>query len=257
MKRGSLLRNYAHVFAVMMRLRQLCCHKNLLPVDWSDVNMEDLAQMAKDDIGDEPKENAEKGAEEGADEETKRLAEQLRQMIRDGMSDECSICLSEFDHPVITQCAHVYCRPCITQYIEAAGRPRAETQAQCPLCRMPLSVDKLLEAAPDDETEDEIMDEAEKMFEDIIIDVSSTKVNAVMKELAISKKRNPREKTIVVSQFTSLLSILQPLMTDEGYRWTRLDGSMNMRERSSVIADFQDGSDKSATILLLSLRAGK
>jgi hypothetical protein len=29
-----LLRNYGHVFAVMMRLRQLCCHKELLPVKW-------------------------------------------------------------------------------------------------------------------------------------------------------------------------------------------------------------------------------
>ena len=34
MKKGTLLKNYAHVFAVMMRLRQLCCHKELLPVKW-------------------------------------------------------------------------------------------------------------------------------------------------------------------------------------------------------------------------------
>ena len=46
-------------------------------------------------------------------ERAKQLAEQLRDMIRDGMSDECSICLSEMDHPIITPCAHVYCRPCI------------------------------------------------------------------------------------------------------------------------------------------------
>ena len=35
-------------------------------------------------------------------EEFKKLAEALRKMIKDGMSDECSICLSEFDHPVST-----------------------------------------------------------------------------------------------------------------------------------------------------------
>jgi SNF2 family DNA or RNA helicase len=34
MKGGTLLRNYGHVFAVMMRLRQHCCHKELLPVKW-------------------------------------------------------------------------------------------------------------------------------------------------------------------------------------------------------------------------------
>ena len=65
------------------------------------------------------------------------------------------------------------------------------------------------------------------------------------------------EKTIIVSQFTRLLSILQPLMDQQGYSWTRLDGSMNTRERNAVIAHFQDTSLDSPRVLLLSLRAGK
>ena len=39
-----------------------------------------------------------------------QLAEQLRDMIKEGLSDECSICLSEMTQPVITPCAHIYCR---------------------------------------------------------------------------------------------------------------------------------------------------
>jgi len=39
-----------------------------------------------------------------------QLAEQLRDLIQEGLSDECSICLSEMTQPVITPCAHVYCR---------------------------------------------------------------------------------------------------------------------------------------------------
>ncbi len=39
-----------------------------------------------------------------------QLAKQLRDMIKEGLSDECSICLSEFTQPVITPCAHIYCR---------------------------------------------------------------------------------------------------------------------------------------------------
>ena len=65
------------------------------------------------------------------------------------------------------------------------------------------------------------------------------------------------EKTIIVSQFSKLLSILQPLMDQQGYTWTRLDGSMNTRERNAVIAHFQDTSLESPRVLLLSLRAGK
>ena len=37
---------------------------------------------------------------------------------------------------------------------------------------------------------------------------------------------------------------------------TRLDGSMSQRERSSVIAEFQDPSPNSPRVLLLSLKAG-
>ena len=47
------------------------------------------------------------------DERNKYLAEQLREMIKEGFTDECSICLSEFTQPVITPCAHIYCRYCL------------------------------------------------------------------------------------------------------------------------------------------------
>ncbi len=46
-------------------------------------------------------------------------------------------------------------------------------------------------------------------FEDIVVDVSSTKVNAVLKQMEIVRREHPEEKIIVVSQFTSFLSIIQ------------------------------------------------
>jgi SNF2 family DNA or RNA helicase len=60
----------------------------------------------------------------------------------------------------------------------------------------------------------------------------------------------------VVSQFTSLLSIFQPLLTDAGFNWTRLDGSMSIRDRLAVIEDFQSTKPDTPSVLLLSLRAG-
>lgn len=244
MKKATLLKNYAHIFALMMRLRQLCCHRDLLPIKWHDVDMDELLQIVAEEAT-RDQEDSEEDLERA-----KELAEQLRNMIRDGMSDECAICLSEFDHPVITPCAHVYCRPCIVQHIETAPQP----PAMCPLCRGPLEVRTLLEAARDEENED---GNAENPYEDIIVECSSTKVNAVLKELALTRKTKPGEKTIVVSQFTSLLSILQPLLNQDGYNWVRLDGTMSTRHRSEVIAEFQDTSAHSPTVLLLSLRAGK
>ena len=66
------------------------------------------------------------------------------------------------------------------------------------------------------------------------------------------------DKMIVVSQFTSLLDILQPLITEMGFKFTRLDGKLNMHQKSEVCEKFQNTKDvDSPTVLLLSLRAGK
>ena len=109
----------------------------------------------------------------------------------------------------------------------------------------------MLDAAIDEEE-----GKQDACYDDILVESTSTKVNATLKELHRIRKECPGEKTIVVSQFTSLLSIVQPLLKDNGFKFTRLDGSMNTKERARVIADFQDVDEDTPTVLLLSLRAG-
>ena len=126
MKKNTALKNYAHIFAIMMRLRQLCCHREMLTeISWKNIKLEEIEEM----ISEVHQADAEENEED--EERSRALAERLREMIRDGISDECSICLGDFDHPVITPCAHIYCKPCITQLIETFPQP----PAPCPLCR--------------------------------------------------------------------------------------------------------------------------
>ena len=164
------------------------------------------------------------------------------------MSDECSICLSDMDHPVITPCAHIYCRTCIVQYIDSGDPPG---HAACPLCRGPLEKKGLLEAAVDEENASEINPE------DLLVSSGSSKVDAALEKLMEIRKNTPEDKTIVVSQFTSLLSIIQPLLKEHGFKFTRLDGSMSTKQRSRVIAKFQEEDADSPMVMLLSLRAGE
>jgi len=43
--------------------------------------------------------------------------------VQAGGDEECAVCLNELFEPVITQCAHVYCRRCIETVIAQARVP--------------------------------------------------------------------------------------------------------------------------------------
>ena len=215
-RRGDLLRNYAHIFALMIRLRQLCCHRELIKeVDWNQVlgNLDNL----KKQLQEEEKEETQTGA--AADNEVeKRLMKQLRDMIRSGVTEDCSICLDDLKIPVITPCAHVFCRACIEAVIQTLKPPT------CPLCRAVINKKGLLEAGQDDEGEDEVTKSTANDMEDIYVKISSSKVNAVVREMLRIKRDFPEDKIVVVSQFTSFLSIVQTLIKEQGFPYVRLDG---------------------------------
>ena len=216
-RRGELLRNYAHIFALMIRLRQLCCHRELIKeVDWNHV-LGDLDNLKKQ-LQEEEKEGTEAGGAGADNEVEKRLMKQLRDMIRSGVTEDCSICLDDLKIPVITPCAHVFCRACIETVIQTLKPPT------CPLCRAGLTKKGLLEAGQDDEGEDEVAKSTANNMEDIHVKISSSKVNAVVREMLRIKRDSPEDKIVVVSQFTSFLSIVQTLLTEEGFSYVRLDG---------------------------------
>ena len=154
-RKGVLLRNYAHVFAMMMRLRQLCCHRDIIrdpdgrsQYDWEEImrDKDQLASQLEQVLQHEDKEREKGGGELGDGE--RALMKQLRDMIRSGVTEDCSICLDDLRTPVITPCGHVYCRACIERVIQTQKPPA------CPLCRATIKKSQLLEAGQDEEEED-------------------------------------------------------------------------------------------------------
>ena len=49
-------------------------------------------------------------------------------------------------------------------------------------------------------------------------------MNAALTEMARIKRDHPEDKIVVVSQFTSFLSIIQSELKDQGLSYVRLDG---------------------------------
>lgn len=218
---GSVLTNYADVLAILVRLRQLCCHPRLF-------GSSALTVDSKDDAT--PSELRE------------RLINKMNLVLGSGSDEECAICLDSLRSPVITYCAHVYCKPCICQVI------RAEQNAKCPLCRAEIKVDQLVEY-PVEKNTSESLETKDKWL-------PSSKVDALMRELLKLREEDSSVKSLVVSQFTKFLSLIEIPLREAGFSFARLDGSMSQKKRAAAIQAFQNSERGTPTIMLLSLKAG-
>lgn len=152
--------------------------------------------------------------------------------------DQCAICLGVLDDAVSLPCckAH-YCRECLLDYA-------TNTEFEAPVCKAcgeqitPSSLEAL--ASTDSKT-------ASSNF-------LPSKVAFLIAELKKLALENKTTKSIVYSQWTSMLSLLESCLNVAGIKFCRMDGSMNSNKKSEAIARFKE--DAEITVLLLSLKAG-
>jgi len=145
--------------------------------------------------------------------------------------DDCPICLDTLKNPVITACAHVYCFACIERVID--------TQHKCPMCRAELENANVLVRPRKEGPKMEVVD-----------DTTSSKIEALLSILNASKQK-AGNKTVIFSQWTSFLDIVQKQLDNHGYKYTRIDGTMPALARDAAMDALE--SDPGCTIMLASL----
>ncbi|KAL5520694.1 hypothetical protein ACEPAF_2696 [Sanghuangporus sanghuang] len=82
----------------------------------------------------------------------------------------------------------------------------------------------------------------------------SAKIRMILKILRRIHDNSTGEKTIIFSQFTSMLDLIQPFLQNRGYKFVRYDGSMRTDQREESLRIIRE--DKSTTIILISFKAG-
>lgn len=99
-------------------------------------------------------------------------------------------------------------------------------------------------------------DSVEKQRKKVIssISQSSTKIGLILEELDKTRQNGQNEKTLIFSQWTSMLDIVEFHVESHGHGSCRLDGSMISAERDQQIEEFK--TNESKTVLLVSLHAG-
>ncbi|TIA12890.1 SNF2 family DNA-dependent ATPase domain-containing protein [Aureobasidium pullulans] len=207
---------YRYLLEILLRLRQVCNHWQMCSERVTNL----MEQIQKQKVVEMTPENL------------KALQDVLSLSIQS--QEECPICLDDLHSPVITPCAHVFGRECIERVIE--------TQKKCPMCRAELKDNSIL-VQPTNDFGDESKDES------IDFDASSTKLEALIDILKASKGTS--NKTVVFSQWTKFLDIVQARLDREGFKYCRLDGTMSAGLRDKALHALEE--DPDCTIMLASL----
>jgi DNA repair protein RAD16 len=276
---GTVLNNVAHIFDLLIRLRQAVNHPYLVVFSATSLRNE--------------KEAAEK----------KQLLLAAGEGSNPSPQQVCGVCHDPAEDPVVAACGHSFCRLCAIEYLEVAAAPPPAAAGNnnnnggrciCPTCDAPLTVNiSSTTANPaidnynnrnDDENGQQrnkraklalsnasrsgggggistLMNTTTKISVNSIlsrIDLSnfqsSTKIEALREEISKMIQHDPSAKCLVFSQFTSMLDLVGYRLENTGFQCVRLHGGMSLQARDVAIDTFTNNPD--VKVFLMSLKAG-
>jgi DNA repair protein RAD16 len=203
--RNVVLNNYANIFGLIMQMRQVANHPDLL----------------------------------------------LRKSAEGGQNVlVCNICDEVAEDAIRSQCKHDFCRSCVKSYIQTTES--AGGDADCPRCHIPLAIDL---DQPEMEQDEEGVKKSSIVNRIKMEDwTSSTKIEMLIYELYKLRSKKQTLKSIVFSQFTSMLQLVEWRLRRAGFNTVMLDGSMTPIQRQRSIEYFMNNTD--VEVFLVSLKAG-
>jgi DNA repair protein RAD5 len=265
---GTLLKSYTTIFAQILRLRQSCCHPILtrkanIVADEEDASLaSDLANGLADDM--DLGSLIERFTAEG-DQDVNKFGAHVLKQIQDEAEAECPICSEEpMIEQAVTGCWHSACKECLLNYINHQ-RNKNEVP-RCFNCREPINARDVFEVVRHDHVEPE-ENHAFKVEESgppatktprislRRIGLSgSAKTQALLTHLKNIRREEKTAKSVVFSQFTSFLDLIEPALTRDHIPFLRFDGSLSQKARAQILTEFT--ASPKPYVLLLSLRAG-
>ncbi|XP_075993974.1 transcription termination factor 2-like [Genypterus blacodes] len=84
---------------------------------------------------------------------------------------------------------------------------------------------------------------------------SSTKISAIVSELESIRERSDDQKSVIVSQWTSMLQIVATHLRQMGLKYAVIDGTVNPKRRMDLVEEFNTN-PKGPQVMLVSLCAG-
>ncbi|KXS93874.1 hypothetical protein AC578_9027 [Pseudocercospora eumusae] len=203
--KGVMLNNYANIFGLIMQMRQVSNHPDLL---------------------------------------LKRHAQEGQNVL------VCNICDEVAEDAVRSQCKHDFCRACVKSYVQSVADDGGD--ADCPRCHIALAIDF---DQPEINQDEDVVKKSSIINRIKMEDwTSSTKIEMLIYDLYKLRSKKQTLKSIVFSQFTSMLQLIEWRLRRAGFNTVMLDGSMTPTQRQKSIDHFMNTPD--CEIFLVSLKAG-
>eukprot|EP00930_Biecheleria_cincta_P095946 TRINITY_DN87831_c0_g1_i1.p1 TRINITY_DN87831_c0_g1~~TRINITY_DN87831_c0_g1_i1.p1 ORF type:complete len:1334 (+),score=184.72 TRINITY_DN87831_c0_g1_i1:213-4214(+) len=239
--KGTLLHNYAHVFDLIMRLRQAVDHPYLI--------IHGLAS-------------------------TDSPAGLMPSKSR-GDADVCALCQDDVEDRgchAKAHCGHSFHRDCLTEYLDQAPQ-LPSGGVGCPACFLPVTWAEQDPDAEEADQDDIVADVSGGEEEPIQAEhgatgrkssimqkirtsefQSSTKIEALVQEIKQMSSEDASSKALVFSQFSRFLELIEWRLKWEGISAAKVMGSTSIVSRNNIIVSFQ--TEPTLKVLLISLQAG-
>jgi DNA repair protein RAD5 len=234
---GRALHNYATILELLLRMRQACDHPYLC-LSRSDVGSfesRDFDRIASHLVGQKVA-GQEKvgGAVASATSPNAFVQSQLDLIAQEDEEQECPICMEPMSDSIITQCAHIFCRECVTKIFAASFQPH------CPTCRLEMPKKSIMSVP-----------RKNRFTTDVHANWrSSAKISMLINTIQGLND----QKCVVFSQWTAMMDLIGIALDKSSIKYSRIDGSMSLQNRIAAVQAFN--SEPSTKVMMLSLKAG-
>ncbi|XP_023641311.1 helicase-like transcription factor CHR28 [Capsella rubella] len=231
---GTLHEHMTHLLLMLLRLRQACNHPQLVNgYSHSDAieEMSDGVQVAQRDY-----------------------LIILFNLLKSS-STVCNLCSDPPKDPVVTLCGHVFCYECVSENINGDNKTCPALNCSRELKHDIVFTESAIRSCIND-YDDPQDKKALALLENEFI---SSKIKAVIEILQSLAKQgtdpdSPPIKTILFSQWTGMLDLVEHSFIKNHIKFRRLDGSMSLLTRDLAVREFNN--DPDVQVMLMSLKAG-